>query len=74
MRKKDKYDTQAEVLLGLLIELEQTDPQTAFDVLAAALRNVSHDVWDAGMGVGYKAGKEPLWIRPSNPHVEPPKL
>ena len=27
-----------------------------------------HDAWKDGMGVGYKAGKEPLWIPPENPY------
>jgi hypothetical protein len=33
----------------------------------------NHEAWKDGMGVGYKAGMEPLWIPPDNPFPKPEK-
>ncbi len=46
MRKKDKFDYQAEELLEELIKLEQEDFQKAANRLSEALRDADKDGWD----------------------------
>lgn len=66
MIERDQHDEQADNLFDMV--RDGKPDENVVRAIAKALRRTARQAWTDGMGVGYKAGMEPLWIPPENPH------
>jgi hypothetical protein len=66
MTERDQHDEQADKLFDMVRDAKPD--KVVVRAIAKALRCAARQAWTDGMGVGYKAGMEPLWITPENPH------